>query len=683
MPVSDRFTVAAAPAALLAVLLLAATLFDGAFDVRHWAPVALFALVLLAATLLAGGARPVSRPIKVALAAIWGFAAWTLLSAAWAESPALAWEGGALAVLYAALVTVALVAVPGPRQMNMIGAGLIGGVVLLAVVTLLRMHAEGTELFVAGRLDSPAGYRNATAALFALAFWPLIGLAVTRGRNPSLRAAAVASAVLCLGLAFITQSRGVIVALAAGGVVALVLGTERIRRAFLGALALAGVLVLSGPLLVAYRTFEDGPGPVTSSDIASATNALTFLVVDAFIVGLVLALLDGGLRASVDNLARARRIAVVGLAIGAVGLFAGAILAAGNPIDFAREKLGEFQAVESRSADFSRILSTGGQRYDLWRVAAEEFSGAPIAGEGEGSYAFAYYLDRDTDRNLSNPHSLPLRLLAELGIVGALLFAAFVVALGVALFRGVRGRTVLTRHAIAGLAAAGTVVLAQSVVDWIWFVPGVMGIGLFCLALAAGIASPRPVPPSGASVADGRRGARVLGAASAALSARPRARTALAGLRGGLSVAGLVAAAILVLGVFVSDYFVREARTARSADAALAAARSASDVNPWAVTPLYLEAATLEDEGDVEGARAALEQALALEPGNFATLGLLGDLESRSGNPAAAGRQYRRAAELNPRDVGLEELARKARHDGRDQTELPDAFIDEPEPSSG
>ncbi|MGI8585487.1 MAG: hypothetical protein ACR2KY_03685, partial [Thermoleophilaceae bacterium] len=82
-------------------------------------------------------------------------------------------------------------------------------------------------------------------------------------------------------------------------------------------------------------------------------------------------------------------------------------------------------------------------------------------------------------------------------------------------------------------------------------------------------------------------------------------------------------------------------------------------------------------------ARAALEQALALEPGNFATLGLLGDLESRSGNPAAAGRQYRRAAELNPRDVGLEELARKARHDGRDQTELPDAFIDEPEPSSG
>lgn len=142
VPVSDRFTVAAAPAALLAVLLLAATLFDGAFDVRHWAPVALFALVLLAATLLAGGARPVSRPIKVALAAIWGFAAWTLLSAAWAESPALAWEGGALAVLYAALVTVALVAVPGPRQMNMIGAGLIGGVVLLAVVTLLRMHAE-------------------------------------------------------------------------------------------------------------------------------------------------------------------------------------------------------------------------------------------------------------------------------------------------------------------------------------------------------------------------------------------------------------------------------------------------------------------------------------------------------------------------------------------------------------
>jgi hypothetical protein len=39
------------------------------------------------------------------------------------------------------------------------------------------------------------------------------------------------------------------------------------------------------------------------------------------------------------------------------------------------------------------------------------------------------------------------------------------------------------------------------------------------------------------------------------------------------------------------------------------------------------------------------------------TLGLLGDLETRAGNRAAARAWYRRALALNPRDVGLQQLA--------------------------
>lgn len=648
---------ATAPVALLAFLLLVGTLYEGAFDIRHWAPIALFALVLLAAVLLAGAARPVTRPVAVAIAAIWGFAAWSLLSTIWAASTAHALEGGAQAVFYAALVTVALVVVPGPRQMAAVGAGLVGGIVAIALLTLVRMHVDGADLFVAGRLDSPAGYRNSTATLFAIAFWPLIGAAVTRGRNPTLRAAAFAAAVLCIGLGFLTQSRGVVGALAAAGIVALVLGTERIRRAFLGMLAIAGVLVLSGPLLVAYRKFEDGPGPVTVSDVESVTNALTFLAVDALIVGLLLALLDGGLRASVDNLRRARRIAVVGLAVGTIGLLAGGVVAAGNPLDFAREKIGEFQAIESRSSDFSRLLSTGGQRYDLWRVALQEFAANPVLGVGEGSYAFTYYEERDSDRNLNNPHSLPLAVLAELGIVGAGLLLTFVAALAVALIRGARGQALRTRHAIAGLGAAGAVVLAQSTVDWIWLVPGVTGIGLMALALAAGIASARDA--EGAAAERARR-RREEGATEAPRAGSSRAGAALAGLRVGLPVAGLAVAALVVLALFLSDHFVRVARTAETPAAAIEAARTAGDLNPWALTPLYLEASSLEAMGRVDEARATLERALALEPRSFATLGLLGDLETRTGDHAAASDLYARAAELNPMDTGLSELARQA-----------------------
>ena len=672
--------VATVPAGLLAMLLVVSTLYDGAYDVRHWAPVALFALVLLAALVLRGGARPLSAPLVVAVAAIWALCGWSFLSVAWADSVELALEGAARTAFYAALVTVALVAVPGAREMRAVGSILIGGIVAVAGLTLARMHLDGAEVFIAGRPDSPTGYRNATACLFAAAFWPLIGTAVTRGRNPTFRAACFAAAVLCLGLAFLTQSRGVVVGLAAGGLVALVLSTERIRRSFLALVAVGGLLVLSAPLLVAYRNFEHGGGPVTEADIATVTGALTFLVVDAFIVGLLLALLDGGLRASARNLARARRVAIVGLAVGAVGLFAGGMVAAGDPLDYAEAKWGEFQAFEDKSAEFSRLLTTGGERYDIWRVAVAEFTANPLLGVGEASYPFDYYAERQTDRNLDDPHSLPLALLAELGAVGLLLLLAFLAALAVALIRGVRwerlkswgppGELVYMRHAIGGLAAAGAVVLGHALVDWIWQVPAVTGLGLYALALAAGIAAPgraavREPAPEGVW---GREGAQPTAArhdpgAVAAVRVRLGRIYAAAGSapRRGVAATGLVGAALVAAVLFVGDYYVREARTAETPEAALDAARAAEVIAPWAVTPRHLEAGALEALGDVPGARAELDEALALEPRNWATLGLLGDLEMRAGNDDRARRLYRRALALNPLDVGLRELASQAR----------------------
>ena len=52
-----------------------------------------------------------------------------------------------------------------------------------------------------------------------------------------------------------------------------------------------------------------------------------------------------------------------------------------------------------------------------------------------------------------------------------------------------------------------------------------------------------------------------------------------------------------------------------------------------------------------------LDKALDLEPNNFATLVLLGDFEVRSGHPATARAYYQRARSLNPRDIGLQQLA--------------------------
>ena len=90
----------------------------------------------------------------------------------------------------------------------------------------------------------------------------------------------------------------------------------------------------------------------------------------------------------------------------------------------------------------------------------------------------------------------------------------------------------------------------------------------------------------------------------------------------------------------------------------LAAARTAHDLNPLALPPAYLEASALETLGRRAQARAVLRDALARQPRSFVTLGLLGDLETRAGDDAAARRYYRRALALNPRDTGLQALAR-------------------------
>ncbi len=114
---------------------------------------------------------------------------------------------------------------------------------------------------------------------------------------------------------------------------------------------------------------------------------------------------------------------------------------------------------------------------------------------------------------------------------------------------------------------------------------------------------------------------------------------------------------MIVALLYLSNAYVRTARGAGSEDR-LEAARSAQRLNPYALAPRYLRAGALEELGRRGQARAALLDALEVEPESFVTLGLLGDLETRAGNAARARRYYAGRSRSTRGDVGLQQLAR-------------------------
>ena len=452
----------------------------GFYRVSVWGPIALFMLAILLAMAVARPALP-TRRAWVALGGLAGLWLWSLLSTSWAESADQALTGANRWLLYLALFGV-LVMLLREDRLSVLLVGSAGAVVLaFGVYQAVRLLGPSADsLFLSRRLNEPLGYINGQAGYMLIGVWPLIALA-ERARWHLLKGVGVAGAALLCGLALLGQTRAIIPAAVASTVILLCLLPGRPRRAWTLLAVAAGVGAATPALLDIF----DSAGPGRPPELGVINDAVAGLVLWAIVAGGVYAALSWIAARWLAPALGERRLTVASGALVAVIAVAGsvaALAAVGNPATRAQDQWDAFRNlnVTTTAESRSRFTSGGGNRYDYWRVAWQQFRDHSVKGEGAGNFDRTWFAQRTVTEDVRQAHSIELQTLGELGIVGGVALLAFLGAI-LAGF-GVRARRARVSARDLGLAVAGGgmffVWLVHTSVDWLHLIPGVTGIAL-------------------------------------------------------------------------------------------------------------------------------------------------------------------------------------------------------------
>jgi O-antigen ligase len=585
--------------------------------------------ILLAGVLV--GAFPDRRPGRLALLALGSLAAfvlWTALSLTWTESVEKTSADLARVATYLGVFALAV----SSRDLGWTRravAAVAAGIVFIAVIALLsRLHhswfpaANQTAQFLASdreRLSYPLHYWNGVAALIAIGL-PLVLQLATRSGSVLWRAAAAAALPALALTAFFTLSRGGIAAAAIALAVFVVFVRDRLS--LLPTLLAAGL----GAAVLIVAAIDRGAlrhGLVDATAERQGDQLLLIAIVVCLAVGAVQAgiALAGrrGRRPAWSQVSRRGALIAFGVGILLALVAAGVLDAPGR----ASSAWSEFKEKGSPGRGTARLGSAAGQnRYQLWSAAVKENATKPLTGTGSGT--FEYWWDRHADvpEVVRDTHSLYLQTLGELGIVGLVLLAAFLLALlvggGAATLRAAPAARAPVAAALAGCVAF----CVTATFDWVWQLP-VLAVALLLLGSVLVTAGPDPG-------AGGRRALAVP-------------------LRIGIAVAAL--AAIVAIAIpLASTSLVRSSEAdARAGDlsAALEAARTAQNVQPSAASPRLQQALVLEAEGDLPAAVEAAIAATEREPTNWRTWLVLSRIEAENGQAEAAVADYREARSLN------------------------------------
>jgi O-antigen ligase len=619
------------------------------YDSSAWVPIGLAVTLACAIAFVLRPIRP-GGPAALAVLGLLGLGIFSLWSTAWAESNENAVISGNRWLILGALLLLMLLLVSHERRAAVLlvaGALGIGAVAVSVLVRLLG--GNPSALFLGGRLNSPLGYINGEGCLFAMGMWPY--MAATQLRRPLIAGLGAGMATLMACLALLSQSRGTALAVAGALLVVLVLVPGRLGRVYASLAVGCGVALAGHDLLHVYSLAHGGE---VSVDAAHAAGGAALLA--SIGVGGVWALSVAAwerLGSDPYNAQRARALGSWLLVLPAVAALALGIASASRIEHEARAQWhafvrvsepGESATPSSPSSNHSRLLSGAGNRYDYWRIALRVWRKHPLIGVGAGNYPRSYFERRSTTEDVQQPHSLELQVLCELGLVGAVLLACFLlgVAWGAARMRRTAAQSLRARALMTGALGVFTAWLVQDSVDWMHLLPGLTGIAL---AGAAVLIWPRartvrePQPTNALVAALTRRPALALGASVVIL--------ALIAAGASLSRQGLA-----------QVYRDRaQGELAKNPATALSDANRSLEIDADSAQAYYVRAAALARFNQAQAAEAALANALAHEPRNFVTWTLLGDISVRQRLLAAAKHDYTRAHELNPRDATVRELA--------------------------
>jgi tetratricopeptide (TPR) repeat protein len=582
-------------------------------------------VVLAALVFCAAGFGVVPLPVidasaRLAVAGLTGLVAWAGVSIVWSIAGDQSWsvlnKGIAYVGFLAAGLALAALGTNTTRRVASLLALVIGAALVWALAGKAIPGLSASDASRVARLHSPVGYWNALALLadaaLALGAW----LAVGAFRRRELRAAGAALVYVAVLAGLLTSSRAGVL----GGLLALGLwlrlGNRRVESASVVVLAAVPAVAIAGWAFTRPALVDIGRTHAERVHDGAIFGVLAIAGLAIAIAGpplLVPRLVTGRERLVGRTLVAGALAAIV------IGLAAVAVVS-GDP--FTKALHGFSRGECTNTAD--RFTCTNNNRLKWWREAADVFWARPAGGAGAGTFEIARKRYRRSGAPVSEPHSVPLQVLAGTGIVGGVLLALFVGGATVAARRTLRRlEEPDERTAAVALAALPLAYSLHALVDYDIDFLAVTGPALLATGVLLGA---------------GRPLARASGGVVPTLATVAVAATAV------------VALAMPWLAVRRVDASYSAADAGRLEQAA-ADARSARSLNPLSPEPLYALALADQQTGDTAGAQAAYVRATEMQPENPETWYRLGLFEFIHADMCAAYQALNHSYTLDPKNT--------------------------------